>query len=159
MRKLFLAFIASSALFLTACSSCLGHTPTPGEAAPQAVAPDDTLSMVSTLESLLKAGDGAQFYAVLANVPEKMMELTDSVQARQYLTTLCEFMSSHQEQINALVSNTSDALAAQELPGLVQFFSDPEKLQTFIGQLPAFAQPANDVAGTVTEGASGTEEN
>ena len=87
------------------------------------------------------------------------MELTDSVQARQYLTTLCEFMSSHQEQINTLVSNTSDALAAQELPGLVQFFSDPEKLQTFIEQLPAFAQPANDVAGTVTEGASGTEEN
>ena len=116
MKKLFLALVAASTLLLTACSSCLGTTPTPGEAAPQGKAPDDTQSMVLVLDSLLKAGNGAQFYAILANVPEKMMEVTDTTQAREYLIELQEYLSSHQEQIDNLVQNTSDAIAKTELP-------------------------------------------
>lgn len=144
MKKFFLALVAASTLFLTACSSCLGTTPTPGEAAPQGEAPDDTQSMVSVLDSLLKAGNGAQFYAILANVPEKMMEVTDTAEARGYLIELQEYLSSHQEQIDALVQNTSDAIAKAELPGLVTFFSDIDMLQSVYG----FVQPSVDMAAT-----------
>lgn len=153
MRKLFLAFIASSTLFLTACSSCLGHTPTPGTAAPQAEAPDDTQSLVATLDSLLKAGDGAQFYAVLANVPEKMMEVTDSTQARQYLKDLSSFLSTHQQEVADLIGKTGDALAAQDLSGLVQFFSDSDQVMTYFH----LGGAEGDVVGNVGQTPSGTD--
>jgi len=133
MKKLCLALVAASTLFLTACSSCLGHTPTPGEAAPQGDAPESTQSMVSALDSLLKAGDGAQFYALLANVPEKMMEETDTAKICQYVTELQTYLSTHQEEIAALVSNTTDPIAKEELPNMVSFFSDINQLQTFYG--------------------------
>jgi hypothetical protein len=142
MKKLFLAIVACSTLFFTACSSCMGHTPTPGEAAPQGEAPDDTRSMVMILDSLLTAGDAAQFYGILANVPEKMTEVTDTALAREYLIELQEYLFGHQEQIDALVQNTSDEIAKQELPGLVTFFSDIDQLMAFYH----LEQPAADVA-------------
>lgn len=133
MKKLFLALVAASTLYLTGCSSCLGTTPTPGEAAPQAEAPENTQSMVVTLDSLLKAGDGAQFYAILANVAEKMMEVTDTAQAAAYLMELQSYLTTNQEQIETLIKNTSDAVAKQEMPGLVSFFSDIDMLQSVYG--------------------------
>ena len=133
MKKLFSALIAASTLYLTGCSSCLGTTPTPGEAAPQAEAPENTQSMVVTLDSLLKAGDGAQFYAILANVAEKMMEVTDTAQAAAYLMELQSYLTTNQEQIETLIKNTSDAVAKQEMPGLVSFFSDIDMLQSVYG--------------------------
>ena len=133
MKKLFLALVAASTLYLTACSSCLGHTPTPGEAAPQAEAPDDTKSMVDVLDSLLKKGDGARFYGILANVPEKMMEETDTAKVLQYVTDLREFLTGHQEEIASLIQNTSDPIAKEELPGLVSFFSYIDMLQSVFG--------------------------
>lgn len=133
MKKLFLALVAVSTLYLTACSSCLGHTPTPGEAAPQGEAPDDTQSMVSVLDSLLKKGDGARFYGILANVPEKMMEETDTAKVYQYVRDLHEFITGHQEAIATLIQNTSDPVAKEELPGLVSFFSDIDMLQSVFG--------------------------
>ena len=154
MKKLLLALVAVSTLFLTACSSCLGTTPTPGEAAPQADAPDDTQSMVSSLDSLLKAGDGAKIYAILANVSEKMMEVTDTAKAREYLMELNIFISAHQEELTALAKSSSDAVTKQELPGLVTFFSDINMLQTVYG----FVQPAADMAENVAgEGALNAE--
>ena len=154
MKNLFLALVAVASLFLTACSSCLGHTPTPGEAAPQAEAPDDTQSMVTRLDSLLQVGDGAQFYAILASVSEKMMEVEDTVQARQYLAELHEFLTSHQEQIDALAKSTTDAVASQELPGLVSFFSDIDQLLVFYN----LDQSATDVAENITDMPSGNGE-
>lgn len=133
MKKLFSALVAASTLYLTGCSSCLGTTPTPGEAAPQAEAPENTQSMVVTLDSLLKAGDGAQFYAILANVAEKMMEVTDTAQAAAYLMELQSYLTTNQEQIETLIKNTSDAVAKQEMPGLVSFFSDIDMLQSVYG--------------------------
>ena len=133
MKKLFSALIAASTLYLTGCSSCLGTTPTPGEAAPQAEAPENTQSMVVTLDSLLKVGDGAQFYAILANVAEKMMEVTDTAQAAAYLMELQSYLTTNQEQIETLIKNTSDAVAKQEMPGLVSFFSDIDMLQSVYG--------------------------
>ncbi len=144
MKKLFLALVAASTLYLTGCSSCLGTTPTPGEAAPQAEAPENTQSMVVTLDSLLKAGDGAQFYAILANVAEKMMEVTDTAQAAAYLMELQSYLTTNQEQIETLIKNTSDAVAKQEMPGLVSFFSDIDMLQSVYG----FVQPSVDMAAT-----------
>ena len=140
MKKLFLALVAASTLYLTACSSCLGHTPPPGEAAPQANAPDDTQSMVGVLDSLLKKGDGAHFYGILANVPEKMMEETDTAKVHQYVKDLQEFLTGHQDEIAALIQNTSDPVAKEELPGLVSFFSDTDMLQSVFG----FGQHDND---------------
>ena len=147
MKKLFLALVAVSTMLLTACSSCLGTTPTPGEAAPQSEAPDNTESMVTILDSLLKVGNGAQFYAILANVPEKMMEVTDTAKSREYLMDLQEYLSGHREQIDALIQNTSDAIAKQELPGLVTFFSDLNMLQSVYG----FIQPDLDMAENVSD--------
>lgn len=154
MKRLLLALVAASTLFLTACSSCLGHTPTPGEAAPQAEAPDDTRSMVSQLDSLLGTGDGAQFYALLANVPEKLMAVEDTALTRQYLIELQEYLTSHREQIDALVKNTTDAVASQELPGLVGFFSDIDQLLAFYN----LNQPNADVAENTAETPSGNGE-
>ena len=147
MKKLLLALVAISTLYLTACSSCLGTTPTPGEAAPQAEAPKDTRSMVAVLDSLLKAGDGAQFYGVLANVPEKMMDETDTAKVQMYVMQLQEFITENQQQIDALIQNTSDPVAKTELPGLVTFFSDIDKLRSVFG----FGQPADDMASVHVE--------
>ena len=140
MKNLLLALVAVSTLYLAACSSCLGHTPTPGEAAPQADAPEDTQSMVSVLDSLLKVGDGAQFYGILANVPEKMMEENDTAKVRLYVTDLQKYLTAHQDEIAALIQNTSDPVAKEELPGLVSFFSDINMLQSVYG----FGQQDND---------------
>ena len=89
--------------------------------------------MVVTLDSLLKAGDGAQFYAILANVAEKMMEVTDTAHAAAYLMELQSYFTTNQEQIETLIKNTSDAVAKQEMPGLVSFFSDIDMLQSVYG--------------------------
>ena len=155
MKKLFLAVVVASTLFLTACSSCLGTTATPGNAAPQGEAPDDTQSMVSILDSLLRAGDAAQFYGVLANVPEKMMEVADTAQIRDYLVELYEYLTAHQAEIDALVENSSDTVTKQELPGLVKFFSDIDQLLAFYG----LRQTNVDMADHVTDETSPNGEN
>ena len=152
MKKLLLALVAASTLLLTACSSCLGTTPTPGEPAPQAEAPDDPQSMVRDLDSLLKAGNGAQLCAKLSNGMEKMSWATDTALVREYGMTLHEYVTSHKDEITALVPNISNPEAKRELPGLVTFFSDIDKLQDFINMLPAFAsveQPETDSTGNV----------
>ena len=89
--------------------------------------------MVDVLDSLLKKGDGARFYGILANVPEKMMEETDTAKVLQYVTDLREFLTGHQEEIASLIQNTSDPVAKEELPGLVSFFSDIDMLQSVFG--------------------------
>ena len=89
--------------------------------------------MVAVLDSLLKAGDGAQFYGVLANVPEKMMEESDTAKVKRYVMELFEYLTAHQEQIVALADKSADAVTKEELPKLVHFFTDLDQLQAFYG--------------------------
>lgn len=133
MKNLFLTLVALCTLLLTACSSCLGTTPTPGKAAPQAEASGNIQSTVDMLDSLLQAGDGAQFYAVLANVPEKLMDESDSMKVQTYVSELHEFLTTHQEPIAAMAGRADDPVTKEELPKLVAFFSDSEQLQAFYG--------------------------
>jgi len=150
MKKLFLALVAASTLYLTGCSSCLGTTSTPGEAAPQAEASNDPEQTVNVLDSLLKAGNGEQFYAILANVPEIMMEASDTTELQNYGMVLHHFFVAHQDEIDRLVASSSDPLVQEVLPGLVSSFSNDSTLQTFIHTLPAFTNsvsPATDMVG------------
>ena len=133
MKKLFLALVAASTLFLTACSSCLGTTPTPGEAAPQAEAPDDPQSMVHDLDSLLKAGNGEQLYAKLSSGMEKMSWATDIDSVRDYGMMLHEYVTNHRDEIIALVPNISNPDAKRDLPGFVYLFCDLNMLQSVYG--------------------------
>ena len=145
MKKLFLALVAVSTLFLTACSSCLGTTPTPGEAAPQAEAPDDPQSMVRELDSLLKAGNGEQFYAKLVNGMEKMNWATDTDSVRDYGMILHGYVTNHRDEIIALVPNISNPDAKRDLPGFVDLFCDLNMLQSVYG----FILPDTDLAENV----------
>ena len=158
MKKLLFALVAVSTLLLTSCSSCLGTTPTPGEPAPQAEAPDDPQSMVRDLDSLLEAGNGAQLCAKLSNGMEKMSWANDTALVREYGMTLYEYVTNHKDEITALVPNISNPEAKRELPGLVTFFSDIDKLQTFINTLPAFASLETNMAENVAD-ESTTNEN
>lgn len=123
MRTLVLTLVALATLMLSACSSCLGRTPTPGEAAPQAEAPDNTLSMLSTLDSLLNSGDGEALYANMSSIYEKVIAFEDAAKAKACLDSLHHFFLGNEEQIASVLAGISNTEYADDARKLADSFA------------------------------------